>query len=303
MTPGRLLYLLKTKFGHGLRVAWYRDVIRPRILATPPIPVGADTTCEIHALTSGDDWLNLMWALKSFLRASGRRYALCIHDDGTLGADASAHLLAAFPGARLIARSEADRRLADRLARYPRCAAFRASNKLAPKVFDFAACLESDRMMLLDSDILFFSKPDALLAALETGTANALGRDWRYGYCFDLATIQPMLDFTLPPLINSGLGLVRKDSIRLDWIEEFLALPGVENNTHRIDGHSHRIEQTLIALSSARSGFTMLPAEYDVYLGAMRAEFPSRHYAGPTRHLMYREGMRRLVDAGFLKTS
>ena len=31
MTPGRLLYLLKTRFGHGLRVAWYRDVVVCRI--------------------------------------------------------------------------------------------------------------------------------------------------------------------------------------------------------------------------------------------------------------------------------
>ena len=30
------------------------------------------------------DWLNLLWTLKSFYLVSGRRYRLCIHEDGTL---------------------------------------------------------------------------------------------------------------------------------------------------------------------------------------------------------------------------
>jgi hypothetical protein len=32
--------------------------------------------CKLH--TSKNDWLNLVWTLKSFYISSGRRYALCI---------------------------------------------------------------------------------------------------------------------------------------------------------------------------------------------------------------------------------
>ena len=37
LTPGALWLGLNRKFEHGLQVAWYRDVVRPRILNTPPI--------------------------------------------------------------------------------------------------------------------------------------------------------------------------------------------------------------------------------------------------------------------------
>ena len=101
-------------------------------------------------------------------------------------------------------------------------------------------------------------------------------------------------DFDLQPRINSGLGLIQHSSLRYDWIEDFLALPGILS-------HPHRIEQTLFALCSSRFGFEMLPAEYDVHDGPMKSGVPCRHYTGPMRHLMYGEGMRQLTRSGFLR--
>lgn len=296
LTPGRLVYLLKTKFQGGPRVAYYREVVRPRILHTAPCAHTDDASCEIHVLTSADDWLNLLWALKSFYHWSRCRFALCIHDDGTLGERACAHLRTAFPAARLIRRAAADARVGPLLADYPRCRAFRAANKLALKVFDFHACLEADRMLLLDSDILFFAPPAVLLARIADFSArlNSLNRDWRDGYTVSVEAVQPLLPFPFPPLINSGLGLIHRASIRLDLVEEFLALSGMLS-------HPHQIEQTLIALCSAKFGFQMLPGEYDVHLGPRRPGAPARHYAGPVRHLMYGEGIRDLVRGGFLQ--
>src|SRR6185295_18665008 len=150
-TPGALWLRLNQKFAHGLRVAWYRDVVRPRILNTPPIAETSDHRYEIHVLTSRHDWLNLLWALKSFYAASGRRYALCIHEDGTLDPVAVSSLQHHFPTARIVCRREADRKLAHELREFPRCAQFRKTNLLALKVFDFLAFLQADRMVLLDS--------------------------------------------------------------------------------------------------------------------------------------------------------
>ncbi len=292
LTPGRLLYLWKLKYGEGLRVAWFRDVVRPRILNAEPIRTG-DGPCEIHVLTSAGDWLNLLWALTSFYRATSRRYPLCIHDDGTLPTAATTALRRAFPDARLITRAESDARAETLLAPHPRCLALRRTNTLSHKVLDFIAFLEGERMMILDSDILFFSEPARLIEILENSPRNSLNRDWRDGYTIDLPKVAPLLDFTLPPLINSGLGLLHRASLRYDWMEEFLLLPDILS-------HHHKIEQTLFALCSARFGYAMLPAEYDVHTGPRAPGVPSRHYTGPIRHLMYGEGMRDLVHAGFL---
>ena len=34
---GKLLYRYRTQFGHGFRIAWQRDVVRWRVLKTPPV--------------------------------------------------------------------------------------------------------------------------------------------------------------------------------------------------------------------------------------------------------------------------
>jgi hypothetical protein len=257
-----------------------------------------DATCEIHVLTSKQDWLNLIWTLKSFYWASGRKYALCIHDDGSLGAEQQDALKRHFPQARIIDRADADRRMEAVLDDYPRCRRFRFSNHLAPKIFDFAAYLETERMLLLDSDLLFFAPPTELLLRIEDHAygKNTVNADVASAYTTDAATVRAHTGVELIDRFNSGLGLIHRDSLRLDWIEEFLGVPGIL-------GHFWRIEQTLFALCSSRFGVELLPPEYDVYLAHGLGNRPSRHYVGAIRHLMYREGMPRLVRQGLLKRS
>jgi len=178
MTPGTILLEVRQKFKDGLRAAYHRDAVRPRILRTEPIRGSTDTKCEIHVLTSSADWLNLIWALKSFYWSAQRHYTLCIHDDGSLNSEYAARLREHFPEARIILKAQADASVLHGLAGYPRCLEFRKNNHLAPKIFDFAHFLQSDRMLLLDSDVLFFREPIELLRRIEDpnylkNTANA----------------------------------------------------------------------------------------------------------------------------------
>ncbi|HYM01269.1 MAG TPA: hypothetical protein VEZ90_20080 [Blastocatellia bacterium] len=295
-TPGAILLYLVQKFGHGLRTAWYRDVVRPRILQSRPIPRTTDSRCEIHVMTSESDWLNLVWALKSFYFFSRKQYKLCIHDDGSLLPEHRTAIETHFPAARLIDRQAADRYLGTLLKHYPRSLEFRRTNLLAPKVFDFVSYLEADRMLLFDSDLLFFKEPVALLSRVEDPEykRNTFNGDCGHGYTVQPKSVAGLIGHPLLPRINSGLGLVHKESIRFDWTEEFLALPEI------LDGHFWRIEQTLIALCSSRFGAELLPEEYTLHLGKGIGDRPFRHYVGRIRHLMYLEGMKKLVRQGLL---
>ncbi len=300
MSLGSLYLKFRQKFDHGLGTAYYRDVVRPRILKTAPVEGTTDSRCEIHVLTSARDWLNLVWTLKSFYAVSGRKYALCIHDDGSLNDAARGALQRHFPAARLILRVDADTKLAEVLRDYPRCLKFRNTNLLAPKVFDFIAYLQSDRMGLFDSDLLFFREPTAYLQRVEDSSfrKNTFNADCGdSAYTVEPAVVRAHLGFELLPMVNSGLGLIHRDSMRWDWVEEFLALPGI------LDGHFWRIEQTIYALCSSRFGVELLPDEYMLYLNRGIGERPFRHYVGMIRHLMYSEGMRQLTRQGLLQNS
>ncbi|HEY9698669.1 MAG TPA: hypothetical protein V6D10_15510 [Trichocoleus sp.] len=296
MSLGSLVLKVRQKYEHGLHTAYYRDSVRFRILDTKPITRNTNKTCEIHVLTYEKDWLNLIWALKTFYYYSNRHYALCIHDDGTLTADNRATLQHHFPDARIIDRENADRRVLASLKNYPRCLEFRKTNHLSPKVFDFREYLESERMLLLDSDVLFFSEPTALLQRIEDPDyqLNTVNGDVASAYTIEPEVVKAKLGFDVLDRFNSGLGLIHKQSMRLDWIEEFLGLPDIL-------GHFWRIEQTLYALFSSRYGAELLPREYDVHLQGGIGGSPSRHYVGKIRQLMYGEGIQHLVQNGFLK--
>ena len=287
---GRLWLKLRQRFGHGLTCAWYRDVVRPRILATGQVVADDSSVAEIHVLTSAADYLNLLWALKSFYHISQRRYALCIHDDGTLTDEIRTTLAHHFPAARILNCSQAEQDVLATLQNYPLCRKFRESNHLSPKVFDFRHYLQADRMLLLDSDVLFFTEPTELLRRIETPEyrLNCVNGDIKSAYTVTPELARQHCDVRLIERFNSGLGLIHRESLNLDWIEEFLAIPG-------IIGNFWLIEQTLYALCSSRFGVELLPAEYDVFLKGQAGDRPSRHYVGAIRHLMYSEGMRKLV--------
>jgi hypothetical protein len=247
-----------------------------------------DDTCEIHALTCERDWVDLIWSLKSLFSVSDVRFRLCIHDDGSLRPEGLAALRDHFPDARVIFRGDADERVGRMLRNHRRCEALRQSNILSLKVFDFLSYLESDRLFLLDSDILFFQRPTVLLQRIQNReyNRNTLNRDWGMGYNVEPEAVQKFLDFPFQSHVNSGLGLIHRESYDLDDFERWLAIPGILS-------HPHRIEQTLVGLASSKFGHEFLPKEYDVLAQRARANEIVKHYTGPIRYLMYLEGLGR----------
>lgn len=295
MRPGVLLYRLRKRFEGGLRASWFRERVRPRILQTPSLLLPQTSDYEIHVLTSNDDWLNLIWALKSFLHYSRARVALCIHEDGTLPPEARDILTTHFVGARCISRSQADAEVLPTLTEFPQCQNFRRENNLSLKVFDLRHYAQASRILLLDSDVLTFEKPEALLESLhDASTPNRFNRDIADAYTSERDALTNELGFEVAPRFNSGVCTIRPESMRLDWIEEFLSSP-------LLDGHFWRIEQTLFCLCSCRFGCEPLPDSYDVVLQDGFDGKPLKHYVGAIRQRMYAEGIRHLMQQDFLR--
>ena len=272
------------------KLAYYRDHVRRKILHSDPLAQPTDRSAELHVLTSEKDWVNLMWSLKSFYHFVDKPYALAVHGDASLPKEAVDAFKAHFPQARVIEQSSARQEVLDGLGDYPQCKKFRETNTLSIKVFDFLHYLSADKMILFDSDLLFFKKPEAFLERLErTGTrVNSFNRDVATAYAIEKSQIE-QAGKLIADEVNSGFGIVHKDSMPLEWLEEFLSIPGM------IDGHFWRIEQTMYALCASRFGVELLPDEYRVFLDGPVEGRPFRHYVGAIRDQMYVEGMRKLA--------
>jgi hypothetical protein len=264
-----------------------------QILDTPPFLTADRGPVELRVLTWRRDWINVVWALKSFYWFAGVDYPLFIHDGG-LAPGQDAKLLAHFPNATLIGRTDADDRIRAHLAAFPRSLEYRLQNPSTRKLWDFFAFSTADYLVSIDSDIVFFRRPSALLVPTEGIAKNRYNRDSAFWYSMSVEELDAAFGIAPPPKINSGLSVIRRASIDFAAIERWLEHP-------KLFGDKWVTEQTLHALCSTVYGVEFLPDSYFVATEAgLPPDLVCKHYPGFFRQLLYTEGMAKLIDHGFL---
>lgn len=279
----------------GLRHAWLRRRAQRKILSTPPVETPRSGPVEVRVLTWRRDCLDLIWALKSFYFFSGFEYPLYIHDGG-LGPKQADLLRQHFPCATLIDAEQADREVTAILVerRLTQCLEYRRVNITTRKLFDFFLLSGARYLVSIDSDIVFFAKPDLLSVPSNGLEKNRYNKDAGYWYSMSLDELEACFGIRPPERINSGLSLIYRDSINFDRIEQWLANP-------RLRADRWVTEQTLHALSSTLYGVELLPDTYCVSTQpGLSPGIVCKHYTGFFRHLHYEEGMQHLIDTGFL---
>ena len=280
----------------GLRHAWRRVRTQRRILGSPPMSTGTDSgPVEVRVLTWRRDWINMIWALKSFYHFAQVDYPLIIHDGG-LTASNTSRLRAHFPNAEIVPAERADAVVGEALkARgLRRCLEYRAKNPSTRKLFDFYVLSDAEYVISIDSDIVFFRRPEALIVPPEGLSHNRYNRDSKFWYSMTPPEMEEAFGIRPPERINSGLNVIRRSSIDFAMIEEWLAHPKLMDDTWVT-------EQTLHALVSTLHGVEFLPPAYLVSTEAgLNPDAVCKHYPGYFRPLLYEEGMAHLIAAGFL---
>ena len=253
----------------------------------------APATVPVHVLTSANDWLGAAWMLASFFHYSELAWPVVIHDDGTLPAEAGETLTRLFENVRIIPRAVADAEMSVLMMAYPFCAPFRQTHPLALKTFDMAHFADGDRFIVLDSDVLFFKKPREIIEWATGDLAECwFNQDTVENSLISAADARDDLGVKLWPRVNTGVCLLWKSAIDLDFCDSALAQTSITN------GAPHRIERTLLALcASKHNRGGSLPDRYEVSPArAIADEAVSRHYTGDARELFFSEGLKRLHE-------
>ncbi len=144
---------------------------RPRLYARTCRAVGA---VEIHLLCHRGDHLCAIWALKTLYLTSGVRWPAVVHVQGACHARDDATLPSSCP-----------RCATDRTARggcavwrpalaanYPRLVEARRQSPFMMKLIDPVLLAGAERIVILDSDVLFFREPYELRAHVERAPAE-----------------------------------------------------------------------------------------------------------------------------------
>jgi hypothetical protein len=243
---------------------------------------------SLHMVLSHDMMLMGMLALRSFEFHTGKLWSPVIHEDGTLTDADERELQARFPDARIVRRAEADATLDDALRDYPVCRENRKKHHWFLKNFDTRHYATHDHYIVMDSDIVFFQRPDLVLDWIANRPeTNWVMKDTREKYSGPREDIEREMGFPLWHKVNSGLDLMYRPSVDLALAEKFL------DRCAPIAREYHFLEQSFFAVAASAWGKGgQLPPEYEIsWTNFRRRGAICRHYVGPFKNdALYIEG-------------
>lgn len=291
ISPGRIVYLLKRRLKLGFRHWVAEAVLQKRIVdwkiddSWPPCSV------PIHLLTSRHDWRMALWMLASFHYMTARRWSIVLHEDGSLGDAELGVFRRLFPEMRVWRRTQSDELMAAKLASFPLCSDYRKRMPHGLKCFDIPQLADAEKFLLLDPDVLFFCRPDAILRWCDDVKNDTCWFNEDFQEPAPITPAQARQDYGIElwSKVNSGLCLLNRETVSdLNLMESCLAHPALQ-----VKEVQWRVEQTLLALSASRQNRGgLLPPSYEVSSGQFRrAGCVARHYVGCVRDRFLAEGV------------
>jgi hypothetical protein len=305
--PGRLLYLLWHQPVAELRrciaeggpleqgKTWRGRRAMERAARTLPPPAGDGPPLELYLLTGRRFWYQTAFCLWTFARQARRELAPVILDDGSLtpaNRDALARL---FPRLRFHERADAQARLHETLptARFPRLHDRWRHYPHIRKLTDPHLGARGWKLVL-DSDLLFFRRPDFLLdwLAAPDRPLHAVDVATAYGYPVELLT--RVAGFAPPERVNVGLTGLRSEEIDWERVERWCdGLIGAA-------GTHYYLEQALAALLVAGRPCAVAPEADYVTLPrppeATACRAVMHHYVADSKPWYFRHNWRRALQ-------
>lgn len=265
-----------------------------------PEPLAGARPVELHVLTGRRFWYQTMFCLWSFARNAGNPVVPLLYDDGTLDDECLAPLREHFPGLRVETHSATLARLDRDLPRdrFPHLRERWDNYPNLRKLIDVHLG-RSGWKLVLDSDMLFFRRPDFLLNWLSSPDRPLHGVDCieSYGYSRDL--MENLTGVVLAPRVNVGLCGLRSEAIDWERLESWTAALISRERTN------YYLEQALVAMLVAGTACAVAPSD-DYLTLPTRQEClaPSavmHHYVDTAKRWYFTESWR--LAAGFHRAS
>jgi hypothetical protein len=266
-------------------------------LAAAQLPALAEfpgaAAITLRLMTGRRFWYQTLFCLHSFAGAAEVNIRAELYDDGTIDAACADHLRRLGPGVKLHSFADQCARLDRHLpaARFPALRERWLNYPNLRKLIDVHVGGQGWKLVL-DSDLLFFRRPDFLLRWLAAPARPLHAVDSResYGYSRDL--MARLAGAPIPPLVNVGLCGLRSEAIDWTELEAWCAELIARERT------SYYLEQALVAMLAARQPCTVAPAaDYLTQPSKAEAITPRaimHHYVDTSRRWLFRYGWRNI---------
>lgn len=273
---------------------YYRFVVGPevRVLKSPIRAREVSLDISIHFLSGHRDLDMLLNSLVSWYGVNGKIGKVYIHEDGSFSSDDREFLRAIFPEVTIVKREQISQQVLSALQeKFPAAYKFRKLSEedsryvFNLKLIDPLFVGEAKVRLILDSDLIWFKKPDELIGALEGGKLPIfMGGFGDMDFVFsDGTTLSKEISG-----INSGVVGYEKSKFSLEKLEEFYSRVGENTNPHFIEQAGY----AYILTRDTKPNF--LPSDRYIIKGPMNSSSVMKHYTSPRREQLWFEGVREL---------
>lgn len=260
----------------------------------PPLamPEGEERL-RIHFLTGAKYWYQTLFCFYSLQITVPGRVGLVICDDGTLTDESRGHILRVAPWAVFIPYSEIEACLDRSLpaSRFPTLRARRLEYPYLRKLTDVHV-EAGGWTLVLDSDMLFFKRPDALLEWARAPRTPCYIVEGASAYYYSDALMQELAGGPVPEAVNAGLYGFHSPSIDWDRLEAWCRTQLERRGPHYLQ------EQALTALLMAgQDGLALPKDEYVVKPSLREGRNPTRtlhHYVAESKRSFFQHGWQRI---------
>lgn len=229
---------------------------------SPPIFDPSLPSIEASFLTGKKFWYQTVYCAWTLSAQSNREVVLNLVDDGTLSELLVSEIRRLFPRGALRRRQAVEKTLDRLLPRdsFPvlrqRCDDYINIRKFVDVHLD-----SQGWKLVLDSDMLFFSRPDELMEWWNAARQNDpetpvfLMKDCEESYGYSRTLMTRLSGTEIPPLLNVGVCGLRSEDIDWDEIENWCFTLQEE------EGTSYYLEQALVAMMASVRSHRVLPAD------------------------------------------
>lgn len=202
---------------------------------------------EIWFLTGKKFWYQTIFCIKSLIESSQQDFLIHISDDGSLDTALILKMQAQVPFIHIHTKEEIEERLEQAIPRsvFPYLWHKRAVYPHIKKLTDIHAG-STGWKLVLDSDMLFFRRPDLMIQWLQNPDRPFHIFDTQNAYGYSFALMEELAGVPIPEKLNVGMIGLQSESI--DWRQ----LENWAQTLETREGTSYYLEQALSAMLVAQ---------------------------------------------------
>jgi hypothetical protein len=262
--------------------------------ALPRLPHFSGTPQTVHLMTGRRFWYQTAFCLYSLSHASQAPLHVEIYDDGTLDETCRAYLNRL--GISMRVHSIVDlRRKRDQLLPIDRFPVLRERWENYPnirKLIDVHLG-STGWKLVIDSDLIFFRRPGALLDWLKAPDRILYAIDSEESYGYSRPLLKQLAGHPIPVRLNVGICGLKSDA--LDWTE----LEAWTAELHRREKTNYYLEQALVAMLAAREpSLAVSASEYVTFPSQAEVINPQaimHHYVATAKRWYFRYGWQHVI--------